>query len=194
MTAAGGGGGDRAARMGRRLERELATAGFGEEARRRILTAYRLALELRRERLAPEDPGFLHPGRTVLILLTDVGRRPLPVFAAAPLCESEDAGLSVPRDRIEEALGSPIADLAGDVPLSGDPRLTERLVTSEPEVRLLALAERLDHLRHLHLADDPERLREAHREARDVYLPVAARVHAELERRIRWWCDRFEGF
>ena len=54
-----------------------------------------------------------------------------------------------------------------------------------------ALAERLDHLRHLHLKEPDAAAREVWREARDVWLPFADRTHPDLARRYAWWTRKF---
>lgn len=187
-TAAGG----RADHMGRRLLRELRTAGLSDSETASVLAAYRVAMEHRAERLPEDAPAFLHPGRTVVVLLTDVGEISPASLAWAPLVESERPELQVPPSRIEEALGERSRARSAEVPASGATDLAERLVTADREVQLVALAERLDQLRHVHLWDDRERQRKAWTEARDVYLPVAARVHPAFERRYGWWCGKLE--
>ena len=51
------------------------------------------------------------------------------------------------------------------------------------EVQRIALAERLDHLRHAHLWTDRARQRAAHDVALRIYAPVAERVHPTMARR-----------
>jgi (p)ppGpp synthase/HD superfamily hydrolase len=58
-------------------------------------------------------------------------------------------------------------------------------------VQRIALAERLDQLRHAHLWPDPERRRRAHQEALSVYSPLAERASPKLARRYAWWCSMF---
>lgn len=185
-------GGERAADMARRLFRELGSLDLTDAGRERILHAYGEAVELRLEQVSGDDPALLHPGRTVIVLLTDVGPLSVEVFCAAAVAESEDPDLRVGPGRIEEELGEAVARLVRAVPPSGDSRLAERLVLAGEDAQLVALAERLDQLRHAHLWDDAPRLREAHAEAREVYLPVASRVHPVLHRRYRWWCEKFD--
>jgi hypothetical protein len=55
---------------------------------------------------------------------------------------------------------------------------------------MIALAERLDHARHLHLAPRSEWAQSYHR-IRTAYLPVALRAHPDLARRYRWWTSMF---
>jgi hypothetical protein len=57
-------------------------------------------------------------------------------------------------------------------------------------VRLLALAERLDHARHLHLREPAVRAG-FHRSVGEIYLPIAHRTHPRLARRYDWWWRMF---
>jgi hypothetical protein len=99
------------------------------------------------------------------------------------------------RLEVGTAAGSVAADAAGDAappPAPGtladrDARLLEDLVTARPDVTDLALAEALDHLRHLHLEPDRAALERGLQLVRRAYLPVAIRRGGILERRYRWW-------
>jgi len=154
--------------------------------------AHALAME---PRLAAIDddhhPAYLHPGRTVLVLLQDVGTVSVTALCAAAVHESEDRHLRLGSESVRGALGDDVADVVDALPLAGDPRLLERLVTLEPEPLLAALAERLDHLRHAHLREDHEWWRVIHEEARCVWVPVAERAHPKLAGRYRHWQRTF---
>jgi hypothetical protein len=65
--------------------------------------------------------------------------------------------------------------------------LTERLVTLGESARLATLAERLDHLRHAHLREDPAWWRALHEEVSAAWAPVAERTHPRLADRYRAW-------
>src|SRR5690606_2415769 len=78
----------------------------------------------------------------------------------------------------------PLPALAGD-------ELLERLLAAGHDARLVALAERLDHARHLHLRPAAG-WRAFHTLACETYLPVALRTDPTLARRFRWWCGQFE--
>lgn len=158
---------------------------------------HRVAMKPRRRELDDErDPLFLHPGRTALILLLDVGAADPRLLGASLLVDTARPELEPDDGVVIGAVGG--ADLAEDllglrrkVPRPPDPRLTEELVSASEDVRLLALAERLDHLRHAHLEPDREVRKELHRRASEVYAPVAERTHAILARRYAWWCRMF---
>jgi hypothetical protein len=147
-----------------------------------------------RIRALPDDhhPAYLHPGRTALILLRDVGVVPADVLAAAAVHETGDLELRVGPDAVREALGADVADLVDSLPLPGDERLLERLVTLGEGARLAALAERLDQVRHLHLRPDLEpRWRAEHEEVGAVWTAVAERTHPRLTDRFRHWHRAF---
>ena len=154
--------------------------------------AHALAMEARV--LALDDdhhPAYLHPGRTVLVLLRDVDVVPLEALCAAAVHETEDDHLRVQSEAVRGALGDAVAAIVDSLPLPGDERLLERLVTLEQGPLLAALAERLDQLRHAHLRPDHEWWRAIHEEAGAVWVPVAERTHPRLADRYRHWRRTF---
>lgn len=154
--------------------------------------AHALAMEPRLEAIDDDHhPAYLHPGRTLLVLLQDVGTVSVAALCAAAVHESEDGHLRLGSESVRSALGESVADLVDALPLPGDPRLLERLVTLDPEPLLAALAERLDHLRHAHLREDPAWWRAIHEEAKRVWVPVAERAHPRLADRYRHWQRTF---
>jgi hypothetical protein len=180
--------GGRAGAMANRLETTARRAGVDDAGIARILAAYRTAMQPR-ERLLDDDhhPDFLRPGRTTLILLEDLGLRDPLNLAAGALVESRRPELlSTGEDDEVRAIAAAVPTPARD----GERLLEELLVAPEP-IRTIALAERLDQLRHLHLYE-VEAWRPLHREATEIYLPLATRTHPTLDRRYRWWCRVFE--
>jgi len=155
--------------------------------------AHAVAMEPRVAALDDDHhPLYLHPGRSVLVLLRDVGCTEGAVLCAAALTESEDDAFRIALPIIGEAVGPGVAALVEAVPRPGDESLAEKLVTASENVRLTALAERLDHLRHTHLRDaDHAWRRRIHEEALAVYLPVAHRTHPRLAQRYDHWCRTF---
>jgi hypothetical protein len=75
--------------------------------------------------------------------------------------------------------------------LPGDERLLERLVTLGRPSQLVALAERLDQLRHAHLRQDRDWWHAIFDEAEAVWVPVAERTHPRLADRFRHWRRTF---
>lgn len=179
--------------MAASVVRTARSTGVEDEGIELLSRAHMLAMEPRARQL-PDDhhPQFLHPGRTVLILLRDVGVTDAGVLCAATLTESEDAHLRVSPERVGQLLGDGIRSLLDRVPRPGSELLAEELVTAPTDVRLVALAERLDHLRHAHLRTLEASWRHRiHAQAESVYLPVAERTHSMLARRYRHWCRTF---
>src|SRR3990172_7243721 len=92
------------------------------------------------------------------------------------------------------AMAASIARAARSVRMSEDGiRGLSRAHALAPDpVRLVALAERLDHLRHAHLRDAGHEWRAlVHAEAEAIYLPVAMRTHPRLTQRYQHWCSAF---
>ncbi len=151
-----------------------------------------LAMSVRVEVLHDDHhPSYLHPGRSVLVLLQDVGRLPAEILATAAVHDTEDDDLRVSWNAVRDTLGDAVADMVESLPLPGDKRLTERLDTLDEGPRLAALAERLDHLRHAHLREDRMWWRAIHEEAGAVWVPVAERTHPRLATRYRHWHRTF---
>lgn len=178
---------DRGRAMAVSLERTARGLRLPEGAIDLVARAYALAMRPREAALDEHDPAYLHPGRSVLVLLQDVGPLPAEVLAAAAVHESEKPRFRTPLADVREALGDDVADLAGSIPLPGDEELTTRLVTLGEGARLVALAERLDHLRHAHLRDAPEWWRTLRTEVESTWAPVAERTHPRLADRYRAW-------
>ena len=167
--------------MHRRIERRLERAGLPAAHARVVLDANAAALAHRMDVLGDDEhPDLLHPSRTLLILLDDCGVVDARVLEAAASVESEHPALRIPHRN----------DLAGSVPLADSETLLEDLVSVSDDVRSIALAERLDHARHLHLREHGS-WPSFHEQACSVYRPVAHRSLPRLARRYDWWCRMF---
>jgi hypothetical protein len=177
--------------MGEKLAVYAARAGVDDVGL--VTDAYHLALQPRLI-LLPDAFHFdmLHPARTALILIEHAQCRASAVLAAAEMTETFAPELRVPVEEIA-VLGDDVARLAGAIP---DPRadadaLVEKLVTADENVALIAVAERLDHARHLHMR--PETVwRTYYAETVAVYLPLAERLNAELFARFARWARSFQ--
>ena len=156
---------------------------------RALLDACVTAALSRREALLDdeEDPRFLHPARSVLILLDDAEVADAAVLGAAALVETGEHELALPGS-VLATLPPAAAALTAAVPRpNGEPAvLLEALVTASREQRLIACAERLDVVRHAHLlpAFEPARWLD---EVLEVYLPVARRTSQRLALRFERW-------
>jgi (p)ppGpp synthase/HD superfamily hydrolase len=148
-------------------------------------------MQVRNERATDDhDPVYLHPGRSALILLQDLGDADPMTLAATLIFDSATPDWT-PSD--EEVDDPRLSEIRRSLPMSGAEDLAEQLVVGDDRTRRIALAERLDHLRHAHLWSDWEARRVAHEEAVAVYAPVADRTHPDLARRYAWWCRMFSA-
>jgi hypothetical protein len=180
--------------MAASVARAAMAVGLPPDAVELLGRAHALAMAPRIAALDDDHhPAYLHPGRGALILLRDVGPVPVGALCAAALHETEDPELRVEIRGVRAALGDEIADLLRSLPLPGDERLLERLVTLDRGPLLAALAERLDQFRHVHLRQDrdDEWRRRLHAEAGAVWGPVAERTHPRLADRFRHWHQAF---
>ncbi len=180
---------ERGRQMEVRLVHTAQERGIGPAGVELLERMHRVAMEVR-NRLADDDhdPAYLHPGRSALILLNDAGERDPLTLAATLTLDSHMPEWAPSAAAIAEPS---VLELRAAVPLSGADDLAERLVVAESNLRLMALAERLDQLRHAHLWTDLDARRVAHAEACSVYAPVADRTHPVLARRYAWWCRMF---
>jgi len=187
------GGEDRGAAMAASLVRTARSYGVDDEDIDLMSRAHALAMVPRVAALEDDHhPLYLHPGRTMLVLIQDAGVTDPTVLAAAALVESEDARFRVGEAAMASAVDASVLSLVRAVPASGSELLAETLVTAEDAVRLIAVAERLDHLRHAHLRDDMDWRARVYAEAVAVYQPIAERTNAKLAGRYRHWCRAFE--
>ncbi|HEX7088978.1 MAG TPA: hypothetical protein VF192_02510 [Longimicrobiales bacterium] len=186
--------GPRAEAMARRIAGAAERAALTPAARALLDRAFRLAMGPRVRLLADDHhPDFLHPARTALILLEDLGCRDPHTLAAGAVCETLRPELAVSAAEIRASLGPAVHAVVAAVPvpaLAGE-ELLEQLVAGDHAARIVALAERLDHARHLHLRPRAE-WAAFHGLTREAYLPVALRTDPTLARRFRWWCAMFE--
>lgn len=179
-------------RMADRIDRTAAMHGVDEEGRRLIERGFRNAMVSRLEVITDDHhPDYLHPGRTAAILLDDVGLNEPVALSAACLLDTQRPELEANGPGLLEQVGQEVLDFRDQVPRPGSEQVLEDLLASEAQVLLVALAERLDHLRHAHLWRDVEAARAAHVEGSAVYLAVAERTHPLLARRYTHCCRAF---
>lgn len=183
---------DRGAAMASSLARAARSLGVTTTDVDLVARAHARAMAPRMAALDDDHhPSYLHPGRAALVLLRDAAVKDGSILAAACLAESEEHGLGVPPTEVRAAFGPRVAALA-DVPAFDSEELAERLVTAGHDERLVALAERLDTVRHAHVRDlDRTRCLEELERVRAVYLPVAERTDERLARRFRHWSIAF---
>jgi hypothetical protein len=192
----------RARRMEERVLRAANEAGAAPGALPLLGRAYRAAIGPRESgegALASDhDPAFLHPGRTVLILASELGEADAEVLAIGAVAESRNLEFRLSPGQVSELLGPAGGSRWRDLPEigwegrgeEGVEELLEALVTADPLVQRIALAEALDQLRHAHLWSSAAERARAAVLAEKVFVPVAPRAHALLDRRFRWWSRR----
>lgn len=184
--------GARAEAMARRILRTADRLGMDDHGRSLLRQAFDMGMAPRlAQRLDDHHPDYLHPARTAVILMDDARIGRASVLAAALVTETRDGTLRVEPDAVRR-LGPAVAALAAEVPepdQAGD-RLLEALVVLSPEAALVAVAERLDHARHLHLRDRGE-WAAYHAVTAAAYAPLARRTDPALAGRIEWWCTTF---
>ena len=158
-----------------------------------VTNAYRLAIRPRLEHLSDVfHHDMLHPARTALILIENARCTKARVLAAAAVTETFAPQMRPPANEIAGALGNEVALLAQAVPDPAEEEtLVERLVTASGDVALIALAERLDHARHLHMRDR-SLWRVYFEQTASVYMPLAQRVNEDLFLRFHRWTTAFE--
>jgi hypothetical protein len=194
--------------MGRRVARALARAGVQADPIARVGVALELAMARRIERIQDDhDPRFLHPARTILVLVEDVGLLAPGPLVVAPLLDSVDPGLSASDEAVLGALGPETEEarrglprLPGGLlgPASGDEEDAwfRAMSALEPVWLATMLAEALDHARHLHLLPSSEGRGLGAARVGRFMIPLASRCGAGmegadvLERRFGWWWRR----
>ena len=183
----------RAAHMARSLSAAASAQGCDADEVRALAAAFEVAMGPRVETLDDDHhPTYLHPGRGPLILLQDVGDVDVSVLVVTTLHESQDFYLKPHSDVVEERVGAAALTAAGSIPCPGDERLVERLLGLGPGLSLAALAERLDHIRHLHVREDlVHHWAPTYREVLEAWLPFAERTHPKLARRYAHWARIF---
>jgi hypothetical protein len=185
--------------MQRRLERVVASAGLAPEDAELVMASFRAAMHMRGAWVVEEaDHRFLHPARSLLVLLQDgVERRP-DLLAAAPLVESVEPhlvgevvmGAPEPIRTVLSGLPRLPGGLGGRAGSDAEARWVEDLVLAEPGMQGLVLSEVLDQLRHLHLRPDGPFRNRILKRVEVVLVPLADRVGGSLGRRMGWWWSR----
>ena len=178
--------------MSDRVDRTAAAVGVDRLGRDLIGKAIEAAMARRLVVIDDDhDPDYLHPGRTAVVLLDDVGLVDPVALAAASVLDTRRDDLE-PTDReVTERVSAAVTAFRRAVPRPGSVTLLEDLLASERDVVLVALAERLDQVRHAHMWGDLAEARAAHQEASEVYLKMAERAHARLAARYTQWCRAF---
>lgn len=177
--------GDRTASVTDRIARTLERSGLSAPVIRSIRDTLHRTFE---ERADPDPHHYatLHPARNALILMHDVAVTDAVELRSAIRLDSLRPPLPALGDEGVDALVAQVPRPGGD-----EDRLLEDLVGAPAAARRIALADFLDHARHLHLMNVAF-WNDMHRRALEVYLPVAGRTDAVLARRLQRWCEMFD--
>lgn len=183
----------RAGKMAHSLAASASAIGLDEAETGLLQRAFALAMQPRLDALTDDHhPAYLHPARSALILTGDVGAVDVIVLVVTCLHESRDAACRLPGPALAEAFGASMLDTLDTIPRPGDERLVERLVALGPGLSLAALAEQLDHLRHLHMREDLMGIwADVHAEVMSAWLPFSQRIHPRLATRYAHWVRTF---
>jgi len=182
-------------RMTARIERALEGHGLPRGDREAVLHAHGEAGVFREGFLPPDEdhPDWLHPGRTLLVLLDDGGvRDPELLKLGAGLDQREPVWIPAATRRALDAAEFPILPegFGGEVHPEDESLWLEAALLLDSDLLTLMVAEGLDLVRHLHLLPpSPIRSRAVHRGV-NLLAPLAYRVGGTLERRFRWWSRR----
>lgn len=182
-------------RMVARLERTLDVYGIPVEDRLKILRAHGEAGVFREGHVPPDEdhPDWLHPGRTLLVLLEDGKVRDPQVLSLAPsLDQLYPVRIpSSPRNTLDE-IGFPFlgGGLGGHADADEDQQWLEAALELEPALLTLLVAEGLDQVRHLHLLPPSAFRTQFVGRGVNLLAPLAYRIGGTLERRFRWWTRR----
>lgn len=181
----------RAVRMAERVRRTAREMGIAAEGVELLATTHERAMAPRLAAISDDhDPAYLHPGRTAAILLDDLAMVDAEWIAASMLVDTARSDLE-PRGETLQGLPQDVIERSRELPRPGSQTLVEDLLALEPVALEVALAERLDHLRHIHLWDDTEQASQVYIHAVETYSRVAARSHPKLARRYAWWTRTF---
>jgi (p)ppGpp synthase/HD superfamily hydrolase len=177
--------------MAERIRRTAREIGIPKHGVDLLAMVHERAMDPRLATISDDhDPAYLHPGRTAAILMDDLAMVDADWIAAAMLVDTGRPDLEATGDALRE-LPDLVIERSRAVPRPGSETLVEDLLALEPVALNVALAERLDQLRHIHLWDDSERAAQVYRHAVETYSVIAVRGHPKLVRRYAWWTRTF---
>jgi hypothetical protein len=194
-------------RMATRLEKTLGGLGLPAEAIHPILVAHGEAGVHREAFLPPDEdhPDWLHPGRTLLVLVEDGQIRTTETLVLACGLDQHhpnripETTLRALRDEgfplLPGGLGGraeyPSAmGLNGETAEDAEADWMEAALALSPALLTLLVAEGLDQVRHLHLESPSDARTLAVRRGVTLFAPLADRIGGTLARRFRWWTRR----
>lgn len=184
---------ERADAMADRLRRTAGWRGFSRDQANRLADCFLAAMRSRAAAIGDDhDPAYLHPARTALILLDDVGLQDADVLSAAVVHDAVRPDLAMNADDLRVLAGDRAADIIDLLPHpDADPAaIMETLVTLPAGVLALYLASQLDLARHLHLGDAAG-WAAGHARVTGSLIRLAHRCHPLLAKRFERWAGAF---
>jgi len=185
---------ERAIAMSRRLHRTARRTGLADAEADRLVDLFALVMDRRATTLSdPAHPEYLHPARTALILMDDAAVQEPVALQAAIIRDTVRTGLEPTAEALRGVADEMAFAAARRIPGADldDFALLEALVVLEPDLLDAALAERLDHARHLHMGESAG-WSEFHRQVSAVYLPASRRGNRRIAQRFGRWAEAFE--
>lgn len=181
---------DRANAMRARVIARLSREAVDVENLQIVDRSVSAALSLRDGRLADDHHvDMLHPARSALILMDDAAIADPVLVAAAATLESRDLDLTLDLDRIDLRVSAVVRGIPSPV-TTPRAELVEMLLSLNRDRMAVALSERLDHARHLHLRS-PDLWAAGLELEECAYLPLAARFGGAIGRRYDRWHRAF---
>jgi hypothetical protein len=182
---------ERVEAMAVRLRRTAGRFALSDADLKSLDECFRFVMSKRLQAWPEPHPDFLHPARTALILLDDIGIADPAALCSGLLYDSDRLDLSVSASDARTHGWDAAADFLAQFPLPDldSSELMESLITLDPVPLAVVLSERLDHARHLHF-QPADRWQPFYHQIRDVFLPVAARSSL-LAPRFDAWAEAF---
>lgn len=146
---------------------------------------------------------FEHVRATALILVDELGVTDVDIIIAALLHDMLEDNFLLTPDRIKVTFGERVAMLVSMLtkPKKGDPRFTsnherhqwyfERIKSTNPEVKLIKLADRLQNMRTLNSCPSEKQIAKIN-ETKEVYLPLIADIAKEYPKKASYLLAQLE--
>jgi len=177
---------ERGRAMLERVAAECRAARLSEEAVTGVARELEQSLAWRERSIDDDhDARYLHTARTIRILVADAACDDAVLLRAAARLDTVDRALEP-----EAATSREVGDVLALVPAGDEETLAEALLTAPERVAVLAVAERLDQARHLHLRPELD-WAAFHEQVERVYAPVGMRVAPKLGLRLDRWAEAF---
>jgi GTP pyrophosphokinase len=180
----------------------LIQASLGRDDAERIERAYRFAAAAHEGQTRDEGTPFIeHPVRVAALLWHELGVRDVELLVAALNHDAVEDCDDVDGTLVASVFGNRVAGFVDDVTKeavspedreSRDRAYLDRLPTLSVDSRLLKLADRIDNLRSVPLANDPAKARRYLDVSRAEFVPLATMTDPAALRLVNDACDAIE--